>query len=150
MVGFIIRVFFFKNRTNVCFSHWSGNLPSMIYLLKFCKIKLTKMSALSLIILKEISSGSVKFELAKLLISFGKEGMLLFIFSLRCYATFNFWKTQNLFESYWITPNSQLIQYQPKNENFAMEWCFLIWQGVFFFLQCYKLQYNSFEIVFDL
>ena len=41
--------FLFKDWTNVCFFfNWSGNFPSTIYLLKFCKIKLEKISTWSL------------------------------------------------------------------------------------------------------
>ena len=61
----------------------------MMRFFKFCKIKLAKISALSLIILKVISSDRVDFEVSKLLISltitswvtFRKENTLLFIFS---------------------------------------------------------------------
>ena len=50
------------------------------------------------------------------------------LINLKYYATFNFWKTQNLFESYKTTSNCLLTQYyQQKNEDFAMEWCFFIW-----------------------
>ena len=63
----------------------------MMHWLKFCKIKLAKAVALSLIILKGISCNCVDFEVSKLLISyrisswvtFRKEDTLLFIFSLK-------------------------------------------------------------------
>ena len=61
----------------------------MMLLLKICKIKLAKISALSIIILKGISYVCVDFEVFKLLTSFSissqvtfrKENTLLFIFS---------------------------------------------------------------------
>ena len=56
------------------------------------------------------------------------------LINLKYYATFNFWKTQNLFESYNITSNSILTQYyQQKNEDFAMECCFFIWLHTSFY-----------------
>ena len=88
---FLIMAFFFEERTNTCFFfNWSGNFPSMMHWLKFYKIKLAKIVALSLIVLTGIFCNCVDFEVSKLLISFRisswvifrKEDTLLFIFSL--------------------------------------------------------------------
>ena len=51
IIGFIIMASFSKTGLTSAFFYWSGNFPSMMYLLKFCKIKLAKKSALPLIIL---------------------------------------------------------------------------------------------------
>ena len=58
---------FFKTRLTSAFFNWSGNFRSMVHFLKFCKMKFAKISALSLIILKGISSDCVDLEVSKLL-----------------------------------------------------------------------------------
>ena len=62
--------FFSKTGLTSASFNWSGNFPSIMHLLKFCKIKLANVSTLSLILLKEISSDCFDFEVSKLLVSF--------------------------------------------------------------------------------
>ena len=50
------------------FFNWSGNFLSMMHWLKFRKIKLVKITVLSLVILKGVSSDSANFEVSKLLL----------------------------------------------------------------------------------
>ena len=60
------------------FFNWSGNFQFMMHLLKFCKINLGEISALSLIILQGMSSDCVDFEVSKLLISFRISSYMTF------------------------------------------------------------------------
>ena len=66
--------------------------------------------------------------------------------ALRCYATFNFWKTQDMFDSYQITSNSWLIQYyQQKQWGFCdgTVFCYLTLPSSYIFINLN----GSFEIV---
>ena len=64
IVGFIIMFSFLKARLLCAFFNWSGNFPCMIHRLTFCKRKLPKVAALSLIMLKGISSNFVDFQMS--------------------------------------------------------------------------------------
>ena len=85
-----IVVSFLKDRgLTSAFFNWPGKFSSVMHWLKFCKIKLGKIQALSLIILKGISSDCADFEVSKLLTSFSISSQVTFLKKrARCYSSF--------------------------------------------------------------
>ena len=87
---FSVVVSFLKDRgLTSAFFNWPGKFSSVMHWLKFCKIKLGKIQASSLIILKGISSDCADFEVSKLLTSFSVSSQVTFLKKrARCYSSF--------------------------------------------------------------